>query len=117
MDPLGFGLEPFDALGAWRTREGTQPIDASGILPDGRTFAGPAELRAVLLERRGEFARCLTEKMLTYALGRGPVGSDRRTITAVTCKLAEHDYRFSALVLSLVHSDSFQNRIGNGGNP
>jgi len=117
MDPLGFGLEAFDALGAWRTRDGDQPVDPSGVLPDGRTFDGPAGLRALLREGRQPFARCLTEKMLTYALGRSLSRSDRRAVTAIARKLADHEYRFSALVLALVHSHPFQHRAGSGGNP
>jgi hypothetical protein len=108
MDPLGFALENFDAVGAWRTHEGGQAIDVSGALPGGEAFAGAAELRAVLKTRRQAFARCLTEKLLTYALGRGLVRSDRPTVNDIARKLAQHDYRFSALVLALVHSAPFQ---------
>ena len=71
MDPLGFGLENFDAVGAWRTMDGKLPIDSSGTLPDGRTFNGPEELRTILMSDRDAFARALTSKLLTYALGRG----------------------------------------------
>jgi hypothetical protein len=117
MDPLGFGLESFDAVGAWRTRDGGFPVDASGVLPDGRAFDGPAGLRAVLRERRGDFARCLTEKLLTYALGRGLDRGDRRAIADVARKLADNEYRFSALVLAIAHSDPFQTRTGCGGTP
>ena len=70
MDPLGIGFENFDALGAWRTREGKHAVDASGELPDGSKFNGPAELRKVLLQKKDQFARCFTEKLMTYALGR-----------------------------------------------
>src|SRR5262249_55589344 len=70
MDPLGFGLENFDAVGAWRTRDGNFDIDPSGVLPDGRSFSGPAELKKILLAQKDQFARCLVEKMLTYGLGR-----------------------------------------------
>ena len=76
MDPLGFALENFDAVGAWRTRDGGVPIDASGTLPDGRPFAGPDGLRAVLRARANEFLRCFAEKLLTYAIGRGLTPSD-----------------------------------------
>jgi hypothetical protein len=117
MDPLGFGLENFDAVGAWRTHDGGSPVDASGALPDGRAFDGPAGLRAVLRERRGAFARCLTEKLLTYALGRGLDRADRRTVADVARKLADNEYRFSALVLAIAHSDPFQTRTGRGGSP
>jgi hypothetical protein len=117
MDPLGFGLESFDAIGAWRTRDGEQPIDSSGVMPDGKAFDGPAGLRAVLMERRREFIRCLTEKMLTYALGRGLEWSDRRAVADIAKKVADTEYRFSSLVLALVHSDPFQTRIGQGATP
>jgi hypothetical protein len=117
MDPLGLGLEPFDAVGAWRTHDGGLPIDASGVLPDGRAFDGPAGLRVVLLERRAAFARCLTEKLLTYALGRGLDRGDRRAAADVARKLADNEYRFSALVLAIAHSDPFQARAPRGGTP
>jgi hypothetical protein len=115
MDPLGFALEQFDAVGRWRTQDGSGPVDASGVLPDGRAINGPAGLRAVLLERRGAFARCMTEKLLTYALGRGPGPGDRRAVADITRKLTSNDYRFSAVVLAIVHSDPFQNKAGSGG--
>jgi hypothetical protein len=117
MDPLGFGLENFDAVGAWRTHDGDLPIDASGVLPDGRAFDGPAGLRAVLLERRGAFARCLTEKLLTYALGRGLDRGDCRAVADVARKLTDNEYRFSAVVLAIAHCDPFQGRTGRGGTP
>ena len=72
MDPLGFGLENFDAVGAWRTMEGKFPIDASGQLPDGRRFTGPDELRTILSADREAFARAITSKLLTYGLGPRP---------------------------------------------
>jgi len=75
MDPLGFGLETFDAVGAVRTHDGAIPVDASSILPDGRAFDGPAGLHAVLLGQRPAFVKCLTEKLLIYALGRGLEGA------------------------------------------
>jgi hypothetical protein len=115
MDPLGFGLESFDAIGAARTHDGSLPVDTSGVLPDGRTFDGPAGLRAVLLERREAFARCLAEKLFTYSLGRGLERGDRRSIADITRKLTANEYRFSALVLAIVHSDPFQTRTGRGG--
>ncbi len=71
MDALGFALENFDAVGAWRTKDGKFPIDAAAQLPDGRSFNGPRELKAVLRGNSEQFARCLAEKLLTYALGRG----------------------------------------------
>jgi hypothetical protein len=117
MDPLGFGLENFDPIGAWRDREDGQPIDASGRLPSGRAFVGPDELKAILLEQRERFARCLAEKMLTYALGRGTERSDRRAVDAITSDLIRQDYRFSALVMAVVRSYPFQTYSANGGKP
>ena len=69
MDPLGFGFENFNAIGEWRTKDGKFPIDASGTLPDGRSFKGPEELKTLLRKDQGAFAECVADKMLTYALG------------------------------------------------
>jgi mono/diheme cytochrome c family protein len=110
MDPLGFGLENFDAVGAWRTIDGKFPVDASGSLPDGRTFQGPDELRSILSADREAFARCLTSKLLTYALGRGLERYDTRTVKMITSRLPGHDYRFSGLVLEIVNSPPFLSR-------
>jgi hypothetical protein len=117
MDPLGFGLENFDAIGAWRDRDGESPIDASGTLPGGQSFDSTDELRAALKARPDVFVRCLAEKLLTYALGRGVERRERRSVDAIVRRLARHDYRFSALVLALVHSDLFQTRQARGANP
>jgi mono/diheme cytochrome c family protein len=110
MDPLGFGFENFDAVGAWRLRDGPFPVDASGTLPDGRTFQGPRELKAMLKTRANEFSRCLTEKMLIYALGRGLEAHDRCTVDQVAGALAKDDHKFSTLVIEIVKSDPFQMR-------
>ena len=110
MDPLGFGLENFDAVGAWRTTDGDFPIDATGFLPDGDEFKGPEELRDVLVKQREAFARCLTSKLMTYALGRGLEGYDNRTVRAIADRLPASQYRFSALVLEIVKSLPFQQR-------
>ena len=107
MDPLGFGLENFDAVGGWRSHEGGQPIDSAGQLPGGRAFQGPTQLKAALLSRRNAFARCLTEKLLTYALGRGLERADRRDVDNIVAKLVRKDYRFSALILAVVESQPF----------
>jgi mono/diheme cytochrome c family protein len=112
MDPLGFGLENFDAVGAWRAGDGKFPIDASGALPDGRTFRGPDGLKTILKADRDAFAQCLTSKLLTYALGRGLENYDRATVKEITHKLAANDYRFSNLVLEIVGSRPFQMRRG-----
>ncbi|HVW38309.1 MAG TPA: DUF1585 domain-containing protein, partial [Pirellulales bacterium] len=114
MDPLGFGLENFDAIGAWRDRDGEFVIDAAGELPDGSKFKRPAELKAILKAKKDDFARCLTEKMLTYALGRGLEYYDKCAIDEIADKLGKHDYKFSALILEIVASDPFQKRRGKG---
>ena len=110
MDPLGFGLENFDAIGGWRTEDGDLPVDATGVLPDGRSFSGPAELRNILRTEREAFAQALTSKLLTYALGRGLEPYDRRTVRTIARRLPAHDYRFSSLVLDIVNSTPFQMR-------
>jgi hypothetical protein len=110
MDPLGFGLENFNAIGEWRTEDGKFPVDASGVLPDGRTFRTPGELKALLKQDRAVFARALTEKLLTYALGRGLERYDRPTVAAITARLPVAEYRFSALVSGIVNSLPFQMR-------
>ena len=111
MDPLGFALENFDAVGKWRdTGVAGGAIDASGTLPDGTAFEGFPGLRDVLLERRGEFVATVTEKLLTYALGRGVAYSDRPAIRAIVREAAASDYRWSSLVLGIARSLPFQMR-------
>jgi hypothetical protein len=110
MDPLGFGLENFDAIGAWRTLDGKTPIDASGTLPDGRSFTGPKELRAILRTEREPFTRAITGKLMTYALGRGLERSDRRELKKMAAAIAADRYRFSSVVLQIVNSPAFQMR-------
>jgi mono/diheme cytochrome c family protein len=112
MDPLGFGLENFDAVGAWRTADGKFPIDATGELPDGEEFDGPDELIAILRRQPKAFSEALTSKLLTYALGRGLEGYDRRTVRDIAAKLPARNYRFSALVLEIVNSLPFQQQRG-----
>jgi Protein of unknown function (DUF1592)/Protein of unknown function (DUF1588)/Protein of unknown function (DUF1587)/Protein of unknown function (DUF1585)/Protein of unknown function (DUF1595) len=109
MDPLGFGLENFNAIGGWRTTEEKQSIDSSGRLPGGLVFHGPAELKTALLVRRDAFVSCLAEKMLTYALGRGLDRADRRAVDQIVATLARNEYRFSALILAVAESESFLN--------
>ena len=112
MDPLGFGLENFDAVGAWRTMDGKFPIDATGTLPDGRSFNGPEELRSILRADHQAFEHCLTAKLLTYALGRGLERYDKRTVSGIVSRLPEREYRFSGLILDIVNSLPFQSRRG-----
>jgi hypothetical protein len=117
MDPLGFGFENFDAIGAWRTQEGTFTIDSSGTLPSGETFHGPVELKAILKRKEAAFRRCLTEKLLTYALGRGLEDYDQCAVDAICRKLADGRDTFSRLVIDVVGSDPFQMRRGKPGDP
>jgi hypothetical protein len=112
MDPLGFGLENYNAIGEWRDQDGKFPIDSSGVLPDGRTFQGPGELKTILLSNKAAFADCITEKMLTYALGRGLERADRPAVKAITEGLAAGDYKFSTLVSGIVRSMPFRNKRG-----
>jgi hypothetical protein len=115
MDPIGFGLETYDAVGAWRTHDGEHPIDASGRLPGGDQFNGPRELIRVLRRRPEPFLRSLTERLLTYALGRGLERYDVPAVTAIAERTADGEYRFSRLVLEIVNSSPFQQRRGTGG--
>ena len=111
MDPLGFALENFDALGGWRTLDAGVPIDASAVLADGATrFAGPVGLREVLLDRSGQFVETVTEKLLTYALGRGIEHYDRPAIRAIARAAAADDYRWSSLILGIARSTPFRMR-------
>ena len=111
MDPLGFALENFDAVGRWRTMsEANTPVDASGMLPDGAKFDGPAELRQLLVSRRDAFARTVIEKMLVYALGRGLEYYDMPTVRRIQRDAAAADYRWSTLIQGIVQSTPFQMR-------
>ena len=111
MDPPGFALEQFDAVGRYRTRnESNAPIDASGVLPDGTRFDGAAGLRAALLERPDLFVTTLTEKLLTYALGRGVEYYDAPAIRAIAGAAAADGHRFSTLILGVIKSPPFQMR-------
>jgi mono/diheme cytochrome c family protein len=110
MDPLGFGLENYDAVGKWRTEDGGFPVDPSGVLPGGKSFSSPAEMRRVLRGMLPDFARCLTEKMLTYALGRGLQRYDKPTVRAITQRLAASGYGLQTLVHEVVRSLPFQSR-------
>jgi mono/diheme cytochrome c family protein len=115
MDALGFAFENFDAVGAWRAKDGSFPIDPSGTLPDGRSFKDPAELRAILRGNHEQFRRCLVEKMLTYALGRGVENADRCAVDKVCEQVAGRQDRFSGLVLAVVQSEPFQMRTPSTG--
>ncbi len=111
MDPMGFALENFDLIGAWRDNEGPAAIDASGQLADGTAVKGPADLRRAVLERPEAFMTTATSKLLMYALGRPVHSYDMPTVRAVVRRAAREDHRFSALVLGIVESDSFLKRM------
>ena len=110
MDPIGFAFENYDAIGRWRDKDGDFPIDPAGVLPDGKTFKGPAELKTILRGKKELFARCLSEKVLTYALGRGLEYYDKCAVDKILVELAKNDYRFSTLLTEVVRSEPFQMR-------
>jgi hypothetical protein len=110
MDPIGFSLENYDALGRWRWKEGTLPINASGTLPDSGRFVGPNQLKALLLKKGGDFRRAFSEKMLTYALGRGLTEEDRCVLDGISADVAKQDNRFSSLIIAVVQSEPFRKR-------
>jgi mono/diheme cytochrome c family protein len=112
MDPIGFALENFDAIGKWRTTSGAAntPIDASGVLPDGTKFMGPAGLRDVLLSKPEQFVTTVTEKFLTYALGRGIEYYDAPAVRKIVRDAAATNYRWSSLITGIVNSNPFQMR-------
>ena len=111
MDPVGLSLENYDLIGAWRDEDAGHPIDTTAVLTDGTPIDGPATLRAALLDRSGVFATTMTEKLMTYALGRGLEHYDMPTIRAIVREAAADDYRFSALVLGIVLSEPFRTRV------
>ncbi len=115
MDPIGFSLENYDAVGRWRERDGNHPVDATGGLPDGSTFTGVAGLESAILKRPEIFAKAMTEKLLTFALGRGLESYDgpavRRIVRQARVKVQGQQYRFSTVVLGIVNSKPFQMRI------
>lgn len=110
MDPIGFGLEKFDPIGRWRSEQAGQPIDSTGELPSGEIFDGPVELKQILLERKDEFARNLSRKMLGYALGRSLTQYDQCVVDDCVTALQQSDYRPSALATEIVLSFPFRHR-------
>jgi hypothetical protein len=115
MDPLGFGLENFDAVGSYRTKDGRFPIDPSGTLPNGKSFQGPAGLKKILLADKDLFVRCLAEKLLTYALGRGLEYYDKCAVDEVCTAASRNNHRFTSLIVAVVKSEPFRKRRGSGG--
>jgi hypothetical protein len=114
MDPLGFSLENFDGIGEWRTKEpggsGVSPVDPSGQLADGTKIDGPVALRNAIMRHPEQFVRTLTEKMLTYGLGRGLEYYDMPTVRGIARDASRNDYKFSSIVLGIVKSTPFQMR-------
>ncbi|HZL38482.1 MAG TPA: DUF1592 domain-containing protein [Tepidisphaeraceae bacterium] len=110
MDPIGFAMENYNALGAWRERDNGLPIDTAGNLPDGTALAGPGDVKKALLDRKKLFVKCMAEKMLTYALGRGVEYYDTCTVRDIAGNVKQHDYRISAMIDAIVQSDAFLKR-------
>jgi hypothetical protein len=110
MDPLGFSLENFDAIGQWRTTDADAPIDATGVLLDGTTVDGPAALRRALVARQAQFVRTVTGRLLTYGIGREMQFDDAPAIRAIVRAAAADDYRWSSVILAIVRSTPFQMR-------
>jgi hypothetical protein len=110
MDPVGLAMENYDVDGRWRTMDGDTPVDASAKLVDGTSINGPVELRAALLKYKEQIVRNMTEKMLTYALGRGMQYYDQPVIRGIVREAAANDYRFSSIVMGIVTSTPFRMR-------
>jgi hypothetical protein len=108
IDPLGFALENYDALGRWRTEDGGKPVDARATLPDGTTFEGPDQLKAVLLAQKKLFVRNLANKMLGYALGRGLTLKDSCVVDTIVSEVENQNYSAASLVNAVVMSVPFR---------
>src|SRR5204862_2555841 len=108
MDPIGFALENLDAVGQWRTRDGRNSVDAACQLVDGTKINGPADLRSALLGYSDQFVRTVTERLLTYGLGRGVEYYDMPVVRSVVRRAAPDNYRFSSLIIGIVESAPFQ---------
>jgi hypothetical protein len=112
MDPLGFSLENFDGIGQWRTKEPGGIVDASGQLADGTKVDGPAALRKALLSHPDQFVETMTEKLLTYALGRGLEYYDMPAVRSIAHEAARNNYRFTSLVMGIITSTPFSMPVG-----
>jgi hypothetical protein len=112
MDSIGFALENYNAVGAWRAKDGNFEIDAEGVFADGTSFKGFPELRKILLAKKDKFARCLAEKLMIFGIGRGVEPSDERALDRIQAALARDQYKFSTLVAEIVKSDPFRLRRG-----
>ena len=112
LDPPGFAFENYNAIGKFRIKDGEATIDPSGVLPNGQSFKGPKELKQILMEKKDLFSRALTEKMLTYSIGRGVEFYDKRAVDSIVSALAKNDFRFSTLIVEVAMSDPFRMRRG-----
>ena len=112
MDPIGFALENYDAVGAFRSRDGEFDIDSSGEFADGTKFAGPEEFKTIISRQEQPFARCLTEKLLIYALGRGLEYYDRPAIEQIVASVESNEFRFSSFISGIANSEPFRKRRG-----
>jgi hypothetical protein len=108
MDPIGFALENFDGTGRWRAKDAGQPVDTSGLLVDGTKLDGVVSLRNALVGYSPQFARTFTEKLLTYALGRGVEYSDMTYVRSIVRESARNDYRLLSVIMEIVKSTPFQ---------
>jgi hypothetical protein len=114
MDPLGFALENFDALGKWRTSSDGAPVDPSAIFPDGTRFEGVAGLRALLASHKEDFVRTLSAKLLAYAIGRGLDYRDMPAIRGIARDAAAADYSWSSIITGIVKSPAFRMAVAGG---
>jgi hypothetical protein len=115
MDPIGFALENFDAVGQWRTEDDGARIDPSGVLYNGARVDGPVQLREMLASHPDVFTGVLTEKLLTYALGRGIDAYDMPAVRGIVRDAQARDYRFSAIVLGIAESTPFRMKVKTSG--
>ncbi|MDX2065300.1 MAG: DUF1592 domain-containing protein [Fimbriimonadaceae bacterium] len=110
MDPIGFGMENYDAVGKWRTADDGATLDTSGVLPDGRKFKGPQQLKQILLQNKEQFVRTLTDRLLTYSMGRGMEPKDQCHIDSIVARAKANEYRFADMIVAVVQSDPFRKR-------
>jgi hypothetical protein len=107
MDPLGFSLENFNAIGGWRSADAGKLLDVSAVLPDGTKFAGPQGLQDILMTRKDQFVEAFTERLMTYGLGRGLEAYDMPAVRAVRYAAAKDDYRMQTIIMGIVQSVPF----------
>ena len=108
MDPLGFALENYSAIGKWRTTESGQPIDVSGNFPDGTKFGSPGEFKQALMSRQDDFVKTVMAKLMTYALGRGVEAYDMSAVRSILRNTAPTNYKWSGIIMGIITSTPFQ---------